>query len=154
MAVDPVLRALARAAEADELCPPVRLATAGQFIFGTPRPTSFFFEASESPLQVEAYQRVEHLRRSARAAAIAEYQEVIGPALLAMVQAPIPEEPRSMTIGDAQMWSFGERDGVRLPVVRVDLEAVQSWWIGGGERIEGGPKQGWWLGVGVSFPLP
>lgn len=44
--------------------------------------------------------------------------------------------PENLTIYDAVVWTFGETNCLGLPVIRVRLEAVNSWWVGQGRQIK------------------
>ena len=63
-----------------------------------------------------------------------------GPAAVA----PEPDPPENLTIYDAVVWTFGESNCLSLPVVRVRLDAINSWWVGQGRQIKTG-------GSGPSF---
>ena len=53
----------------------------------------------------------------------------------------------AMTLENAKVLFGGRDDGARVPVLRVQLDAVATWWLAGGQEIKGGPS--FFLGVGL-----
>lgn len=58
----------------------------------------------------------------------------------------------ALTLADCEVWP-PSGGGVRVPVVRVPLAAVDGWWPGSGEAIPTRGGGGWIGGFGVIIPL-
>jgi hypothetical protein len=55
-----------------------------------------------------------------------------------------------ITLSDVTMvWSSG--DGLRVPSVRLNLDAIAGWWLAGSQPIKGSKDGSGFLAVGVSF---
>jgi hypothetical protein len=64
--------------------------------------------------------------------------------------APEPDPPENLTIYEAIVWTFGEANGLRVPVIRVRIEAINAWWIGQGEPGKSaGGGAGWFAFISV-----
>ena len=152
MAPDPKLIEVARSAERGLLLPAIRLSVASQFVIGTPGPSSRFNEVSWDPVSQGLWEQIRSEERTLSRKKTTEQvqgrfdvevealKEGWGPAAVA----PEPDPPENLTIYDAVVWTFGESNCLGLPVVRVRLDAINSWWVGQGRQIKTG-------GSGPSF---
>jgi hypothetical protein len=146
MAPDPKLIEVARSAERGLPLPAVRLSLGSQFVIGTPGPSSRFNETSWDPITQGLW---EQIRREERTLSRKKTQEAVqarfdvdvealkegwGPAAIA----PEPDPPENLTIYDAHVWTFGETNCLVLAVMRVRLEAINSWWVGQGTQVTTG----------------
>ena len=58
---------------------------------------------------------------------------------------------QGLNLKDAFLSFGGRGDGLKLPVIRVPLSSVSSWWIGGPEYVK--PKTGTAVAAGVLIPI-
>jgi hypothetical protein len=149
--MDEHLIALARAAEAGEPRPQVRLLLAGgEACTGVPCSFNEFLES-----QVAAYRREWRTYAEGRSRA-ERRQEPIDPDakaqsnLRVLREADAGDEPSALHLGDAELWPI-TGDGVALPGIRIPFSAVTAWWISGGSRLRQKGGATWF--VGAVFPV-
>lgn len=132
-----MLLAVARSAEAGHRLPLMRLATASQFIMGRAGSARGYNEASAPGVSDEIAAEWHTLRgkgyKDAYDAALQEMSIGWSP----VVGTSEPDPPATLTVYDALTWGFGETNGLRVPVVRVRLDAVSAWWVGRGKQVKG-----------------
>jgi hypothetical protein len=145
---DPLLVAVARAADAGAECPALRLLVGNGVLVGQPGPVSGFLEAARVPLIREAMTD-RPTEPEGVAARVTEYLHTIHD----HVEVADDQEPTALTLYDAQWQSAEGKLGLEsIPVIRVPLAAISAWWIAGGLPVARKDEDGFWL-VGVSFPL-
>src|SRR4051812_9444681 len=150
MSVDPKLVEIARLAEADEPCPGLHLTTSSHFVIGMPGPSSDFAGAVEQPMRNELWAQVQgSTRRKERQATYEDVVSQIERGWHRAVNVPEAHEPTVITVYQALFWAWGESAGLRLPAVRVRLDAVSAWWVGDGQQVKGQGGGGWFYGVSV-----
>jgi hypothetical protein len=66
---------------------------------------------------------------------------------------PEPEPPENLTLYRAVVWAWGEHSGLRVPVIRVRIDAVLSWWVGNTEQIKGSSSGAWFAFISVPLNL-
>lgn len=150
--MDAHLVELARAAEAGEECPPVRLIAGGSIIIGWPAPSSALAERSAAPLAAEYAVGLSGRSRRERRESPVDAETAAKQAielLQEIGERAATDEPRALTLVGAQWLSPGDGGGLNLPVVRVPLASVAAWWIAGGEKLE---ARGWGGFVGFITP--
>jgi hypothetical protein len=65
---------------------------------------------------------------------------------------PEPDPPENLTLYNAIVWAWGEPSGLRVPAVRVPLDAVTAWWPGPAEQVKGSGGSGGWFAL-ISLPI-
>jgi hypothetical protein len=157
MSADPKLVQVARAAELELRLPLLRLSTAGQFIVGSPGPSSRFREATAIPLGAELMQQLQRQRgRELRKGDALQRQheadiEELRAGWVGAAELSEPDPPENLTLYEAVVWGWGESSGMRVPAVRVRLEAISAWWVGAGDEIKG--KVGAGVFAFLSIPI-
>ena len=152
--MDPKLVEIARLAEAGEACPPLSIVTSSHFIRGVPVSTDVFNETADSKFEeiVAAEVRSRFGRRDREqetARVVAEFEP-----LMSKVYAAREEDTAGvLTLQWPIYWAWGEASGLQLPVSRLSIQAIASWWIGDGKQIKGDTSGGGWF-FGVSMPIP
>jgi hypothetical protein len=159
MAPDPKLVEVARAAEAELALPLLRLSTAGQLIVGVPGPTSRFSEATREPLAREVMARTGQrgaFTSQKKAEALQAHQDEeavkVREGWAPAAREPEPDPPENLTLYNAILWAWGEPSGLRVPAVRVRLDAVTAWWPTPAEQVKGSGGTGGWFAF-VSLPI-
>jgi hypothetical protein len=166
--VDSQLVALSRIVEEGIRCPPITFLAGAQLIL-TPKPARTAFEVFRNAAEREfANQHLENARKAYDSrgvglrpsrrqlqeqndAANTEAPRVAG-SFFELLQTAIgdAEGPTSMTLAPAAVLPFAG-DGLRLPALRVPLEAIDAWWFGSGETIGAASTSSWF--VGGFFPF-
>ena len=139
MEVDPKLLAIARAAEEGQRCPALKLATASQYITGSPGPSSWFIEASRPSMETELWQGVQRsARRKDQENMYRTVRSETQAAWDAAYMATDTGELTALTVYQATAWAWGEGSGWSLPALRVRLDAVTAWWVAAATELKGG----------------
>jgi hypothetical protein len=137
---------VARSAERGLTLPAIRVSLASQFVIGTPGPSSRFNDVSWEPVSSGLWEQITREERTLSRRKTTENVQARfdlevdglkagwGPA----ATAPEPDPPENLTIYDAVVWTFGESNCLGLPVIRVRLDAISSWWVGQGKQIKTG----------------
>jgi hypothetical protein len=145
--VDAHLIAIARAAEAGLECPPLRVVMGGVAAWGVPCASSEFLEASREPM-VEQY--AEALRARPRRERKEQFvdPEHLADEHLQNVHWPRPEadDPTAVTLADVYLWPLAGGEPLELPVVRVPIDAVETWWIAGERPVTAKNDRQWFFG--------
>jgi hypothetical protein len=149
---DPLLLALAAAAERGDDVPRIRLIAGSAIAIGLPTSRERFIRVNREGLEEEwtKYLRPGPWPR--------KRQQPEGPAPVERAQSafaafgqPIDEET-SFNLADVEWWPLGGGDGLSPPAIRIPLAAIDAWWVAGG-RVERAPSgRGVWFGA--IFPIP
>jgi len=149
--MDTTLAHLVSAAEAGSWCPELRLVAGNTLFIGTPAPPSEFLEATEYGIGEDYFNR-KHPTKKTQDAIRAEAVDYAGRSMATLRQLSLEDAGNAMTLTDAQIWPASGGDGVRVPAVRVPLDAIDGWWIGGGQRLRSGG--GWFFGAIIPIEGP
>jgi hypothetical protein len=161
MGVDPKLIEVARSAEAGGQLPTLRLATAAQLIIGIPGQPSNFGEVTWPPI-VEEMRKQAHRppslmpsrgKAEAREEEFKAQTDALWGDWRAAARAAEPDPPGFLTLYNALVSGWGESSALRVPAVRVNLDAVTAWWVGTGKMIKDESGLGWFGFVSVPIPL-
>ena len=133
---DPYLAAIVRAVEDGAPCPALWMTlTSGDFVTGVPRPSRVFVEGSYSAL-LRRYEHAmrERVRKREERAALSKVaaDEAIAPFNVNVDGSA----SSSITLADVTMRWSGSGNGARMPVIRLSLESIATWWIAGGEEVK------------------
>ena len=144
--MDPRLVALSKAAERGDVVPVLRLIMQGDLFTGIPASGAYFESAMQNALEVEwehvATARARHERQA----------QPMDPAALAMRSlgglGPQDRETETvLTLRDVAWRSVVLGTVLLIPALRVDIAAVNAWWIVGGQETD--PAQPYqWLDSG------
>lgn len=154
---DPKLIELARSAEAGHELPLLRISTASQLVIGVPGRSADFSEVTWPPIMDEMSGNTGRGAWSPKRIRQAEQQlekqadrmwEGWAPA----AAAPDPDPPEVLTLYGALVWAWGESSGLRVPALRLSLDAVTVWWVSPGEQMKSNGGNGWI--VGALMPIP
>ncbi len=58
-----------------------------------------------------------------------------------------------LTVYDAVVWGWGESKGLRIPVIRLRIDAITAWWVSTGEELGDNGKTKWFGGIIVPLPI-
>ena len=147
---DPLLVALARAADAGEALPAVRLMTGNGLFVGRPGPAIGFLEEARTPLKREQLAAQPKDEPSDYAAAVARALHAVHD----RVEIREEDDPTALTIYGARWYaSAGNLGFDSLPAVRIPLAAVSGWWIAGGVAVAPPKEQDkaapWFAGIAI-----
>lgn len=150
--MDAALTLLAAAANAGQACPQISLLAGSSLFVGTPASHDRFEEASERQIAESIYYSMKPTKPTMESA----YREatVKAASLMTGIRNAIAETPEPssvITLRDVEVWPASGEDGVQLPVVRVPLSSVDSWWTGSGKRLKAG-SGGFFFGVVAPLP--
>jgi hypothetical protein len=144
---DPLLVAVARAADAGSLCPTLRLLLPSGIVIGRPGPSTGFLEAMRIPLASELLDDPQTSREQAG--------EIVAHLLQSVhEQVDVRESDllTAVTLFEAT-WQSNTGGGIEhIPAMRIPLATVTAWWFAGGIPVaakKGGPL---WF-AGMSVPL-
>jgi hypothetical protein len=148
--MDPKLRALARSAAEGKPCPVVNLLLpSGALLIGRPTRPEDFEETSKRGVEQHAWEalHMKGMRKRKEEEKLELYRESMKPLteVFKAIQVVDKEGEMALTLENAQ-WLPPAGDGLKLPVIRVPVEAVVGWWFGGGERISGGGSWSFFFG--------
>jgi hypothetical protein len=62
------------------------------------------------------------------------------------------DEPNALNLFHVQWWPLAGGDGLELPSMRIPLDRIDSWWLGGGKKLRAGGGN-WFFGVAVPVDL-
>lgn len=143
--MDAFLVAIAQLAEVEKPCPIVRIVAGSVMATGRPARSSTFVEAMWDGFVQDARGPRWRKESDDDTRALAESWYVpIRDALAA------EDTPSALTLAPCEVWPIAGGDGLRLPVIRIPLDAIDSWFVVTGKTLSGG---GSWF-VGGIFPLP
>jgi hypothetical protein len=138
VAPDPKLIEVARAAEAGEALPRLRIAIANQVIIGVPGSSSRFNEVAWEGISDELGRNIQRDAGTAwkgkKQDVVAERWEAEGAKLrdgwATAAFASEPDPPENLTLYGAVVWVWGQPLGFRVPALRVRLDSISTWWVG------------------------
>lgn len=156
--IDHRLLAIARAAEAGEECPPVRLLTDGHMLTGKPGSWDLFRDGNWLPLVGEMQAAVGKRPKSERKDKPVSREEIEAHALQLykpMDGAPSEDgaDPTALSLIDVT-WGLPSGEVARVPAMRVALSSVAAWWVAGVTPVNQQDRGGGGWFVGGVFPIP
>jgi hypothetical protein len=153
--VDPTLVQLARSANAGSTCPEIRVLAGNTLFVGTPAPSDEFLDATEYGIG-EAYFKSKRPTKRKQDAVRAEAVDYAQHQMTTLRQLASTDsaDPEVLTLKEAQIWPASGGDGVQVRAARVPLDAVDGWWIGGGQRLRAAGGGGWFFGALVPVEGP
>jgi hypothetical protein len=144
--VDPYLEAIVRAVEDSQK--PVQLSivlTSGALVTGVLRHSRYFVDGSHHVFSER------HLNANRKGSEAARHEAARSHAYEQVSTFDVdvdPSDAQTVTLSDVTVvWSNG--DGVRLFVVRLNVDAIALWWIAPGEAFKGEKGSGAFIGVAI-----
>ena len=148
--MDDLLRQLAQGAERGEEMPLVRVFAGGNFYAGLPASTQAFLDRTHQTVAWEIDTAQSGWKNRLRREQRGESSQTAASSLTGLTSIRAAESD-TLTLVDAE-WIPPNGGGLRLPAVRLSLDAIEAWWVAGGTAIPVDDRGGggWFVGGVVS----